>query len=75
MSGEPENLILRRLNLIHCQNNRILESVDRLTDEVRAFKVRTTAVDEAVVGTNRRLGRSEERLECIERRLDLVDAS
>ena len=75
MSDQPENLILRRLDLIHKQNNRILESIDRLTDEVRSLKVRTTAVEEAVVGTNRRLDRSEDRLERIERRLDLVEVA
>ena len=73
MSDQAENLILRRLDLIHKRNNRIIEGIDRLTDEVRSLKVRTTAVEDAVVGTNRRLDRGEDRLERIERRLDLVE--
>ena len=75
MNDEPESLILYRLDLIYRQNNRLLEGMERLTDEVRASKVRTTAVEEAVVGTNRRLDRHEDRLERIERRLDLAEAA
>ena len=74
MSDRPESLVLHRLDVIHRQNNRILEGVDRLTDEVRGLKVRTTAVEEAVVGSNRRMDRMEERSDRIERRLDLAEA-
>ncbi len=73
MSDEPESLVLRRLDLIHRQNNRILESTDRLIDEIRGLKVRTTAIEEAIAGTNPRLDRTEDRLDRIERRLDLVE--
>ncbi len=67
------NIIFHRLDLIHRQNNRILETLDRVVDELRALKVRTTSVEEALAGINRRLDRHEDRRERIERRLDLVD--
>ena len=63
MSDQPENLILHRLDLIHRQNNRVLEQLDRLVGETRDLKLRMTAVEEAVTGVNRRLDRQEDRLD------------
>jgi archaellum component FlaC len=68
MSNEPENMtliILRRLD----------EKMDRVIDEVRDLKVRTTAVEENLAGVQRRIDRLELRVERIEKRLDLVDHS
>ncbi len=66
MANEPENMtlvILRRLD----------EKMDRLIDDVRDLKVRTTAVEENLAGVQRRIDRVEARIERIEKRLDLVD--
>ena len=67
MAEEPDNLVLVYLR-------RIDEKVDRLIDEVRDLKGRTTSVEENLAGVHRRLDRLELRVERIERRLDLVDA-
>lgn len=66
MTGEPDNMMLVLLR-------RLDEKVDRVLDEMRDLKVRTTAVEENIVGVHRRLDRMEHRIERIERRLDLVD--
>jgi predicted nucleic acid-binding Zn-ribbon protein len=68
MADEPDNLVLTYLR-------RIDAKVDRLTDDVRDLKIRMTAVEEAVVGVQRRMDRFEARLDRVERRLDLVDVS
>ena len=72
MSDQPENLILYRLDLIHRQNNRIIETVDHVAEDMRDLKIRITAVGEALSGVNRRLDRHEDRLAGMERRLDPV---
>lgn len=64
---EPDNILLTYLR-------RIDEKVDRIIEDVRDLKVRVTALEEAVVGTHRRIDRVEARLDRIERRLDLADA-
>ena len=68
MTDEPENLMLVILR-------RMESKLDRVIDDVQDLKVRTTAVEEALVGVHRRLDRLENRVERIERRLDLVDAA
>jgi hypothetical protein len=52
---------------------RIDEKVDRVLDDVRDLKVRTTAAKEAIVGLNRRMDRIDGRLDRIERRLELAE--
>ena len=64
--AEPDNIVLTYLR-------RIDEKVDRVIDDMRDVKVRLTAVEEAIVGVNRRVDRIEARLDRIERRLNLVD--
>ena len=66
MAEEPDNIVLVYLR-------RIDEKVDRLTDEVRDLKVRATNVEEGLAGVHRRLDRIEDRVERVERRLDLND--
>ncbi len=66
MSDEPDNLVLQYLR-------RIDTKVDRIADDARDLKVRTTAVAEGLAGVHRRIDRVESRLERIERRHDLVD--
>ncbi|HET7492703.1 MAG TPA: hypothetical protein VFK01_12575 [Bradyrhizobium sp.] len=66
MATEPENIVLQYLR-------RFDEKLDRVIDEMLDVKVRLTAVEEGMVGINRRLDRLEVRIERIERRLDLVE--
>ena len=40
MSDRPENLVQYRLDLIQRQNNRVIELLDRLTDDTRALRRR-----------------------------------
>jgi predicted nucleic acid-binding Zn-ribbon protein len=64
--AEPEELTLVMLR-------RIDEKLDRVLEDVRDLKVRTTSLEEGVAGVQRRLDRFELRLDRIETRLDLVD--
>lgn len=66
MAEEPDNLVLRYLR-------RIDEKMDRLVDDMHDIKVRLTAVEEGLVGVQRRVDRMESRLDRVERRLDLVE--
>lgn len=66
MAEEPDNLILRYLR-------RVDEKMDRLVDDIHDIKVRLTAVEEGLVGIQRRIDRMESRLDRIERRLELVE--
>jgi predicted nucleic acid-binding Zn-ribbon protein len=65
MVDEPDNIVLIYLR-------RMDEKIDRLADDMRDMKVRLTAVEESVVGVQRRMDRLEARIERIEKRLDLV---
>jgi predicted nucleic acid-binding Zn-ribbon protein len=67
MVDEPDNIVLIYLR-------RMDEKIDRLADDMRDMKVRLTAVEESVVGVQRRMDRLEARIERIEKRLDLVEA-
>ena len=67
MSDQPDNLILVLLR-------RMDEKLDRLGDDMHDIKVRTTNVESGVAALNRRMDRFEDRLERIERRLDIVEA-
>jgi DNA repair ATPase RecN len=51
------------------------EKLDRLIEDVHDVKLRLTAVEEALAGVNRRIDCTETRLDRIEKRLNLVDAS
>jgi hypothetical protein len=67
MADQPDSLILVYLR-------RLDEKVDRLIEDVGGLKVRMTAVEESVVGLQRRMDRLEMRIDRIEKRLDLADA-
>ena len=67
MTEEPDNILLRFLR-------RIDEKLDRVIDDMRDLKIRTTSLEEGVAGINRRLDRVEFRLDRIEKRLELNDA-
>jgi archaellum component FlaC len=68
MAKEPENVVLVMLR-------RIDERTERMADDLQDLKVRVTSVEEGLVGVNRRLDRLESRVERIERRLELTDAT
>lgn len=67
MTDEPDNIVLRMLRKID-------EKLDLLVADVADIKTRTTNTEEALAGVNRRLDRLEQRVQRIEKRLDLVDA-
>ncbi len=62
MADDPDNLVLVDLR-------RLDEKVDRVGDDVRERKGRMPALEEAVVGVQRRM----DRLDRVEKRLDLAD--
>ena len=68
MAEEPDTLVLQILR-------RLDQKMDRPVEDVGDLKVRMTAVEEAVVGVQRRIDRLDIRIERIEKRLDLVETS
>lgn len=50
------------------------EKLDTISSDLHDLKVRTTSIEEGLAGVNRRLDRNDERLERIEKRLNLQDA-
>ncbi len=62
MSGEPDSPLLRHLRHMD-------EKLDRIGEDVRDLKLRTTGVEEALAGVSRRLDRLETRLDQMEQRL------
>jgi archaellum component FlaC len=68
MASEADNLVPVLLRKID-------ERTERIAEDLHDLKVRVTAVDEGMAGVNRRLDRLEIRVERIERRLELTDAT
>jgi hypothetical protein len=68
MADEPDNIVLVMLR-------RIDQRTEYLLEELRDLKVRVTAVVEGLAGVNRRLDRLDVRVERIEKRLELSDAT
>ena len=68
MAKEPENVVLILLRKID-------ERTERMASDLQDLKTRMTSVEEGLVGVNRRLDRLEVRVERIERRLELTDAT
>jgi archaellum component FlaC len=66
MAREPDNLVLELLR-------RIDERLGRMEDDLHDLKVRVTALEEGQAGINRRLDRLDERVERIEKRLNLIE--
>ncbi len=70
MAEEVDNIILEHLRHIRGR-------VDVTAEDVRDLKIRTTNLEEStatgMAGIHRRMDRFDDRLERIERRLDLVD--
>ena len=68
MADEPDNIVLALLRKID-------QRTERMADDLQDLKVRVTAMEEGLAGVNRRLDRLEIRVDRIERRLELTDAS
>lgn len=64
MSEEPENLTLVYLR-------RIDEKIDRLADDVRELKTRMGLVEAQYASLSSRIDRMDDRVQRIERRLDI----
>lgn len=72
--SEISDIVVPILQQIQAPLSQMEERIDRLINDVQDLKVRTTHVGEGLAGINRRLDRMDQRVERIERRLDLVDA-
>jgi archaellum component FlaC len=68
MADEPENIVLVMLRQID-------ERTERMVEDLQGSNVRVTAIGEGLVGVNRRLDRLEVRVERIEKRFELSDAT
>lgn len=68
MANEPDSIVLALLRKID-------QRTERMADDLQDLKVRVTAVAEGLAGVNRRLDRLEIRVDRIERRLELTDAT
>jgi hypothetical protein len=75
MADEPENMVVAWMR-------RLDAKFDRMTEEMREIKIRLTAAETAIVavatsaaGLQRSMDRLNDRVERIERRLDLIDVA
>lgn len=66
MADDPDNIVLVYLR-------RFDEKLDRVIEDVRELKGRMTALEESVVGVQRRMDRLDLRLDRVEKRLDFAD--
>ena len=68
MAKEPDSIVLAILRKID-------QRTERMAEDLQDLKVRVTSVEEGLAGVNRRLDRLEIRVERIEKRLELTDAT
>ena len=68
MADEPDNIVLAILRKID-------QRTERMADDIQDLKARMTSVEEGLAGVNRRLDRLEVRVDRIEKRLELSDAT
>lgn len=68
MAKEPDSIVLPILRKID-------QRTERMAEDLQDLKVRVTSVEEDLVGVNRRLDRLDHRVERIEQRLELSDAT
>ena len=68
-------LLLKPINRVLDEQRRAGMKLDRIADDLADLKLRMTNTEEALVGVNRRLDRLDTRVDRIERRLELADAT
>jgi archaellum component FlaC len=68
MADEPDSIVLAILRKID-------QRTERMAEDIHDLKMRMTSVEEGLAGVNRRLDRLEVRVERIEKRLELSDAT
>jgi archaellum component FlaC len=68
MAKEPDSIVLAILRKID-------QRTERMAEDLQDLKVPMTSVEEGLAGINRRLDRLDHRVERIEKRLELSDAS
>jgi archaellum component FlaC len=68
MAKEPDSIVLAILRKID-------QRTERMAEDLQDLKVRVTSVEEGLAGVNRRLDRLDHRVERIEQRLELSDAT
>ena len=68
MAKEPDSIVLPILRKID-------QRTERMAEDLQDLKVRVTSVEEGLAGVNRRLDRLDHRVERIEQRLELSDAT
>ncbi len=66
MADHPDNTVQALLG-------RLDQRTERMAEDLHDLETRMTAVEEGLAGFNRQIGRLEQRVERIERRLELVD--
>ena len=75
MADEPTDLTLQLLRRMDQRLQGIDTKIDRVLDDVHDLKVRMASVEEGLAGIHRRIDRMDLRVDRIERRLELVDAT
>lgn len=76
MVDEPNlELLLTLTHRVLDEQRRFGTKLDRIADDLADLKLRMTNTEEALVGVNRRLDRLDARVDRIERRLELADAT
>jgi hypothetical protein len=73
MSDQPESIMLVYLRRLDGKMDRLAESVIDLSGRVTSLEGQVALLHGDFAGQSARKDRIENRLECIERRLDLVD--
>ncbi|MGB6228914.1 MAG: hypothetical protein WBF53_02155 [Litorimonas sp.] len=72
--SEVTDLVIPMLQRLQAEVSGISRTLDVMKDDLQQLKLRTTNIEENMVGLNRRMDNFEVRLDRIERRLDLVEA-
>lgn len=61
-------------NIVPEHLRQMRQMLDTMSSDLHDVKIRTTSIEEALAGVNRRLDRNDARLQRIEKRLNLQDA-
>jgi hypothetical protein len=74
VTEETENIILEHMRFFRAQLGGMDAKLDLLRADLHDLKVRMTHVEEGLAGVNRRLDRTDERLDRIEKRTGFGEA-